>query len=164
MRLMLLNIDTCRDIANSKNTLPVMSTENMCFWKLKRETLQQADTLLLLQSPDPQWLNFHRSRGHPPRAATSQPPLNHGNRITWPSPMTSWVISRTEHNWSYKGGVTLQLCSRLMERSEFGLYRDNTAVHELELVVLVRETWERQHHPDPSAEGTDASYQAVVQL
>lgn len=43
----------------------------------------------LLQSPFQQWLNSHRSRGHPEQPYHIPTPLNHGNHITWPSPMTS---------------------------------------------------------------------------
>lgn len=45
--------------------------------------------LLSTQSPFQQQLNSHRSRGHYEQPYHVPTPLNHGNHITWPPPMTN---------------------------------------------------------------------------
>lgn len=71
-------------------TLPVKSKENICLWATKRKMIKRADTLLSLTVTIPAVTEL--PIGHEATRSshtTSQPPLNHGNHITWPSPMTS---------------------------------------------------------------------------
>ena len=67
-----------------------MSKENICLWATERKMIKRADILLSLTVTIPAVTEL--PIGHEATRSshtTSQPPFNHGNHITWPSPMTS---------------------------------------------------------------------------